>query len=272
MDKLKSLKSLKSLQSLQYSVSKSENHSNILTRYTWIFYDSNNVLKNLDYQHSIYYVNTLNKETRIREDIEYITEKYIISSFEKKSINEQINDIEDWLINNLEYLTKSHDNCMKSYDIIKYITSELGEYNYALTYEVGWSIKDVYKLYIDLYSTKILLNYKEKESQLSEQTLKKFIEKNKKVILQAKENQHKKYIQRIDETREKKLLEQLTKDTEELRLIETSECDPTRKACNATRKVGSRNKCESFIIKRTLKECYETQSCKPLPVKYPWHI
>jgi hypothetical protein len=253
------------LKSLQCSISNSSNRSNILTRYTWKFYDSDNILKTLEYQHSIYYINTLNKQSRVRENIEHITERYTISLFDKKNIQDSIYNIDEWLINNFEYLKKSNDDYMKSLDIIKYITSELGEYNYALTYEIGWSIKDVYKLYIDLYSAKIVLNYKGKETELSEQKLKTFIQKNKKVIIKAKENEHKKYIQRVTERREKERLEQITKDAEQLHLIETLEHD-------ATRKVGSHNKCESFIIKRTLKERYETQACKPLPVKYPWHI
>jgi len=58
-------------------------------------------------------------------------------------------------------------------------------------------------------------------------------------------------------------VENLAKEAEKLTIIQTSEHD-------ATRKVGSHNKCTSFIIKRSLKERYETQACKPLPVKYPW--
>lgn len=251
------------LKTLQHSVAKFDNRCNILTKYTWKFYDSDNILKILEYQYSIYYVNTLNKQTRIREDIQHVTERYSLSSFEKKSINEEIYDIDEWLTNNLEYLKKSNDDYLKSLDIIKYITSELGEYNYALTYEVGWTIKDVYKLYIDLYSSNILLNYKGKDTQLSEQKLKTFIQKNKKVIIKAKENDHKKYIQRLNETREKNRLDDLAKETEKLNIIQSSEHD-------ATRKVGSLNKCESFVIKRSLKERYETQACKPFSVQYPW--
>lgn len=248
------------LKSLHYLLSKSDNRSNILTRYTWTFYDSNNILNSLQYQHSIYYINTLNKKTMIRENTQHISERYILSSFEQKSINEQINDIDEWLTNNFEYLKKSNDNFMKSFDIIKYITSELGEYNYAFTYEVGWSIKDVYKLYIDLYSTKIVVNYKGKDAQLSEQKLKTFIQKNKSVIIKAKENDHKKYIQRRNEAREKQRLDQLTKDTEQLHLTSTLAQDITHK-----------DKCESFYIKKSLKERYKIQACKPLSIEYPWH-
>jgi hypothetical protein len=250
------------LKSLQCSVSKSDNRSNILTRYIWKFYDSNNVLKNLEYQHSIYYINTLNKKTRVREDIEHITEKYTLSSNDKKSIYEQINNIDEWLTNNLEYLTKSHDNCMKSFQIIEYLKLELGDYDFATTYEVGWSIKDFYKLYIDLYSTNITLNYKNKETKLSEQKLKTFIQKNKKLIIQAKENQEKKYIHRINETKEQERLKKLTEETEKL-VIDKYQHD-------ATRKVGTRKISSGFSIHRTLKERYETQACKPFPVKYPW--
>jgi hypothetical protein len=250
------------LKSLQYSVAKYDNRCNILTRYTWKYYDSNNILKTLEYQHLIYYIDTLNKQSRIRENIQHVTERYTISLVDKKNIQESIYNIDEWLINNFEYLKKSNNDYMKSLDIIKYITSELGEYNSSLTYEVGWSIKDVYKLYIDLYSAKIVVNYKGKETELSEQKLKTFIQKNKKVIIKAKENDHTKYIQRLNEAREK---EDLAKETEKLSIIQSSEYD-------VTRKVGSHNRCESFIIKRTLKERYETQACKPLSVTYPWHI
>jgi hypothetical protein len=256
MDKLKSLK---------YSVAKYNNRCNILTRYTWKFYDSNNILKTLEYQHLIYYIDTLNKQSRISENIQHVTERYTISLVDKKNIQYSIYNIDEWLINNFEYLKKSNNDYMKSLDIIKYITIELGEYNFALTYEVGWSIKDVYKLYIDLYSAKIVVNYKGKETELSEQKLKTFIQKNKKVIIKAKENDHTKYIQRLNEAREKEHLEDLAKETEKLNIIQSSEHD-------AIRKVGTYNRCESFIIKRTLKERYETQACKPLPVTYPWHI
>ena len=77
------------LKTLQHSVAKFDNRCNILTKYTWKFYDSDNILKILEYQYSIYYVNTLNKQTRIREDIQHVTERYSLSSFEKKSINEE---------------------------------------------------------------------------------------------------------------------------------------------------------------------------------------
>lgn len=250
------------LKLLQHSISKSNNRDNILTRYTWKFYDADNILKTLEYQHLIYYISTFNKKTG-RENIQYVTQKYLLSSFEKKYINEQIYNIDEWLINNFQYLNKSNDDYIKSLDIIKYITTEIGEYNYGLTYEVGWFIKDFYKLGIDLYSTKIMLNYKGKETQLSEQKLKTFIQKNKKVIIKAKENDHKKYIQRLNETREKNRLDYLAKETEKLSIIQLSEHD-------ATRKVGSLNKCKSFIIERSLNERYETQACKPFPIKYPW--
>jgi hypothetical protein len=205
----------------------------------------------------------LNRTTRVRENLEYTSEEYTISSYEYKSTHYQIKDINEWLIDNFKYLENSYNNCIKSYDIINYIVAEIGEYNYTLTYEVCWSIKDVYKLSIDLYSNKILLNYKGKNTELSEQKLKNFIQKNKKIILQAKENKHKKYIQRYNETREKERLEQLTKDLEEQHLISITDC-------NATYKDESNNKCESFIIKRTLKERYESQACKLLQLQYPW--
>ena len=47
----------------------------------------------------------------------------------------------------------------------------------------------------------------------------------------------------------------------------------TQKTKDSTRKVGSKNKNHSLYITSTsLKERYETQACKPFPVKYPWDV
>jgi hypothetical protein len=250
------------LKSLNYSVSLSYNRSSLCTRYTWAFCDTENVLKYLEYDHVVYNINTINKKSRIRKDIEHITTTYTVYSCIDKSTTNRIRKIDEWLTDNYQYIKNSDDNYIKSLEIIEYLKSELGEYNYALIYEVGWAIKGFYKLYIDLYSGKITLDYKGKATILSEQKLKTFVQKNKKGIFQAKENNHKKYIQSLNERREKERLEHLANETKKLIIQES--------AHDATRKVGSHNKCTSFIIKRRLKERYETQACKPLPVKYPW--
>jgi hypothetical protein len=251
------------LNSLRYSVSHSYSRSSFNNRKIWKYYDEDNQLKNLEYEYTVYNISAINKKTTRKEDTQQITEKYSVSYFDIKKHYEYIEDIDKWIESKFHLLKKSYDNFMKSIEIIDFITKELGEYNYATTYEVGWSVKDFYKLYIDLYSTTITLKYKNKETVLSETKLKTFIQKNKKLINQAKENEHKKYLQRLSEQKEQTRIEKLTEETEKLQLKETSGHD-------ATRKVGSSNRHTSFSITRTLKERYETQACKPFPQKFPW--
>lgn len=252
------------LNSLYYSTSKSNSRSSLALRKIWKFYDKDNVFKNLEYIHSTYNVSSLNKDTMIKEEKEYVMEKYLITCNDNIRQSETIKDINEWLDSNYDILKKSYDNCMKSFEIIKYLTSELGEYNYATTYEIGWGVKDFYKLYIDLYSTKITLNYKNKETILTEQKLKTFIQKNKKLLCQAKENEHKKYLQRLKERREQERIEKLREQTEKLQLNQDGHNH------DATKKVGYTNKQNSFAVPRTLKQRYEAQACKPFPEKYPW--
>lgn len=257
---------MEQLKELYFSTSIGNSKSNSFKILTWKFYDENNHLRNLDYKYSICRISALNKTSMLREEVEQANECFTIS-FQGATHNEFIKDINHWLKDNFKYIKKSYDNCMKSLELLKFITSELGEYNYATTYEYGWSIKDFYKLYIDLYSTKIILNYKGKETQLTEQKLKTFIQKNKKLILQTKENEHKKYIQRQNEYMEKERIEKITAETERLN-ISKIEYDATRKV-NYGRKNNDAH--YSFALKRSLKERYEAQACKPFPEKYPWH-
>lgn len=248
------------LKELYYSTDVSYNRSNSSKRYIWKFYDENNCLCNLEYKHSIYRINALNRDTMIRSEIEQSFNGFMISCQDKRQ-SQKINDIDNWLKDNFKYIKKSYDNCMKSFEIIDYIKMELGDYNYATTYEIGWSIKDFYKLSIDLYSIKIILNYKGKETQLTEQKLKTFIQKNKKAIIQAKENDYKKYLQRKKEAMEQRQLQQITERTENLTL---------QANYDATRKVNYKGNSSGFYIPRTLKQRYEAQACKPFPEKYPW--
>jgi hypothetical protein len=255
---------MEQLKQLYYSTSTGNSRSNSFKLLTWKFYDENNCLRNLEYKYTICNISTLNKVTRLRDEIKQENKQFYLSHTDTGHGSDLIKNIDEWLTHNMKYIKKSYDNCMKSFEIIDFIKSELGNYNYALPYEIGWSIKDFYKLYIDLYSTKITLNYKGKETQLSEQKVKTFIKKNKQLIIQAKENEHKKYIQRKNEIMEQERIKKLEEDTKQLNI--DSKYDATRKVNYGSGK----NLTNSFAILRTLKERYETQACKPFPEKYPW--
>lgn len=257
---------MEQLKQLYYSTSVGHSKSNSFQTLTWKFYDENNRLKNLEFKHCKYRISTLNKDTMRKEEIEQESKSFYISFYDSRH-SDLIKNIDTWLTDNMQYLKKSYDNCMKSFEIINFIKSELGDYNYATTYEIGWSIKDFYKLYIDLYSTKITLNYKGKETQLSEQKLKTFIQKNKKLIIQAKENEYKKYMQRRNEFMEQERIKKLAEETERL-TIDKSKYDATRKVNYGNNR---KDMTHSFAIPRTLKQRYETQACKPFPEKYPWN-
>jgi hypothetical protein len=202
------------------------------------------------------------KGTMRKEEVQRTIEKFTTSTMDNRKQSESIKDINVWLDTNFHLLKKSYDNCMKSFEIIEFLKGELGDYNYCTTYEVGWSVKDFYKLYIDLYSTTITLNYKGKETVLSEEKLNTFIKKNKKLINQAKENEHKKYLARVEKAREEERIKKLSEETEILSI--------DKSMYDATKKVGYNSKSSSFSIPRTLKERYEAQACKPFPEKYPW--
>lgn len=250
------------LDSLYYSLSISHKRSSSNTKKIWKYYDENGNLMNLEYDYNVYNVSMLNKETMIRKETQQTQEKFSIISFNNRSQSELIKNIDTWLDKHFHLLKTSYDNCMKSFETMNFLKEELGDYNYCTTYEVGWSVKDFYKLYIDLYSSKIMLNYKGKETILTQEKLKTFIKKNKKLINQAKENEHKKYLERINKSREEERIKKLEEETSKL-IIDKSTYD-------ATKKVGYNSKSSSFSIPRTLKERYEAQACKPFPEKYPW--
>lgn len=250
------------LESLYYSVSVSHSRSSFNKKKTWKYYDKNGKLTNLEYDYSVYNISMYVKDTIRKREVQQTHEKFSTYSMDSRKQAEYIKDIDAWLKVNFHLLKTSYDNCMKSFEIIKFLKSELSDYNYCTTYEVGWSVKDFYKLYIDLYSTKITLNYKGKETVLSEEKLKIFIKKNKKLINQAKENEHKKYLERLQKTREEERIKKLEEETEKLSIDKST--------YDATKKVGYNSKSSSFSIPRTLKERYEAQACKPLPEKYPW--
>lgn len=257
---------MEQLKQLYYSTSFGHSKSNSFKVLTWKFYDKDNFLRNLEYKYTEYNISKLNRDTMRKEDIQEHSECFIISSQDNRH-SEYIKNIDEWLQENHKYLIQSNDNYKKSLEIIKFIKSELSDYNYATTYEVGWSVKDFYKLYIDLYSSVVTLNYKGKETKLSEQKLKTFIQKNKKLIMQAKENEYKKYLQRKQATLEQERIKKLAEETERLS-IDKSKYDATRKVNYGNNR---KDMTHSFAVPRTLKQRYEAQACKPFPEKYPWH-
>jgi hypothetical protein len=250
---------MEELNALAYSIVNSSGRNTLSKTKIWKFYDRDNCLKSLHLKQDIYDVDIINRENMRREKVQQNNIKFYVLNNEYTQV-EYINNINEWLDNNLCFIKQSNNNYTKSLDIINYITLELGNYNYSTIHEVGWSLKDVYRLNIDLYSTTIKLNYKNKDNILTEQKLKNFIEKNKKIIFQVKEKRYKKHFENI-KTREN---EQLSTQIQNIDIHDLEH--------DATRKVGSRNKCSSFIIQRTFKERYETQTCKKFPVKYAWEM
>lgn len=252
---------MEELNNLSYSIVNSSRRNSLSKTKIWKFYDKNNCLKSLHLKHDIYDVNVIDRQTMKRKMIQQNDIKfYVILEGEYMNV-EHISNIDEWLNNNLSLIKESNKNYIKSLEIINYITSELGNYNYSTVYEVGWFLRDVFKLNIDLYSTTIKLTYKNKENILTEQKLKNFINKNKQTISKVKETRHQKHIENINKlSKEKDVFKQIQN-------IQIHDLDH-----DATRKVGSRNKCSSFIIQRSLKERYESQTCKEFPVEYLWEM
>jgi len=164
------------------------------------------------------------------------------SSFYLKSIcsNIIIYNIDEWVNKNIIHLEKSENNYQKCLKLVEYINEHIGDNTSKSVLEVEWNIPEYLRLSIKFYETVtpnnepyILLNYKQKDIFLSEYKLKKFIDNNKKTI-QKKNNKQK-------ETPLIKPLSPLIKKYD-----------------------------TNMFIKRTLKERYESQACKPLPEKHAW--
>ena len=230
-------------------------HNTIIRK--WYFYKNDN-LYFLSHENQVYNILSRNKYTTYNKSVYYVR---LIDNHQ--TYCEAIYDIDKWLEEHIELLEKSADNFVKSKDIIEYVNNEIGEYCFAISNERGWYVAKLLKLTIDVYSLKITLNHKNKDTIISEKKLKTFIQKNKKIILQTKENNNKERLNRIEAQRENIRLEKLKQENEKQNVIST-------KAHDATKKVGMKRNCTSFSIHRTLKERYETQACKPLPVNYPW--
>jgi hypothetical protein len=219
---------------LQTSISKTNN--NIIIK-RWYYYKENE-FNILEYHYSEY----------IDKNKTYKNEKYYNTH---DSYTETILSIDEWLETNLTHLIQSNDNYKQALNTIDYIQKHLGNYKY-INYKYVWYIPKVIKLTVDLYCNKVILYYKDTETILCDKKLKSFIQKNKKTILYAqnklKEQNNNKIIQ-------KKQIE--INEKEQQKLLETP---------NVVKKI----KPTYFYIKKSLKERYEIQACKPLPVTHSW--
>ncbi len=243
----------KQLFEMNYS---SANKQKILL-YSWVYYNKNNDLCIL----------TNEKGKFIVKDKLIDIDNYYIKLVDKhKTERIYINEIK----NELEYIKKSQDLYNKSNEIIKYLSKEICK-NYGLTtFEVVWLIKNNDKNYlkitIDLYKFIIkLTNYQSEfdtEIIISSKQLKTFLNANKSKILQVIKNNNKLHKVKMEKNKRNDYEKQL-EEIKQNQLNAITHHD-------ATRKVGSKVKESSIYIKKSLKERYEIQACKPFPEKYPW--
>ena len=144
-----------------------------------------------------------------------------------------IYNIDKWVNENIIDIEKSEANYQKCLKLTEYINEHIGNKTYKSALEIAWSIPEYLRLSIKFYEIMpnnepyILLNYKEKDIFLSEYKLKKFIQNNKKIIIQKKD----------------KSLSPLIKKY---------------------------NLATNIFIKRTIRQRYESQACKPFLEKYAW--
>jgi len=248
----------KQLFEINYS---SANKQKILL-YSWVYYNKNNVLCILTNEKGKFMVKHKSEDKLVEID------SYFIKLVDKhKTERIYINEIKD----ELEYIKISQDLYNKSSNIIKYISSEIKDCYYGLTiFEAVWLIKNNDKNYlkitIDLYKFIIkLTNYQDEfhtEIIISSKQLKTFLNANKSKILQVIKNNNKLHKVKIEKNKKndyKKQLEEIKQN--QLNAITHHD---------ATRKVGSKVKNPQIYIKKSLKERYEIQACKPFPEKYPW--
>lgn len=217
--------------------------------------------------------NVINTILYEEQNIKLKTKTDIIKRFYIKNIHEKIYkriyDIDEWLEKNIDNIKKSNNNYKKCFELVDYISENIGTYTFKTTLEIGWYIEKLLKLTLYFYEMSdkndvyIVLNYKNKNTVLTEQKLKTFIQKNKKAILQMQEKNKKEYELKMEELNKKQKEKQELDKLELQKLLATPGHD-------ATKKVGSSRSGANFYIRRSLKERYLTQACKPLPEKYPW--
>ena len=249
------------LNSLHHSTGFGSSKTSSTVTKIWFYYKNNQLMKLAHIHHELNIV-ALNPATSIRENTHVIYDKFYENCCESRD-ETCVMDINIWLNDNLQFIIDSNTVYKNTLEVIKYVSNELGEHDFANVYEVGWSAPQLLKLVISLYNGEILLTYKNKDIKLNEEKLKLFIQKNKETIFKAKERENQKHIKKVQKVREEEKIKQLEAATQLLN-ISKSEHD-------ATKRVGYKSSSSSIYIPRTLKERYETQACKPFPVKYPWN-
>lgn len=255
------MNAFETLHSLHHSTGFGHSKTSSTVTKSWFYYKNNQMMK-LSHIHSELEIVALNPATYIRENTHIISDKFYENSCDSR-VETYIKDLNIWLNDNLQFIIDSNTVYKNTLEVIKFINNELGEYNFANVYEVGWSAPQLLKLVINLYNGEILLTYKNKDIKLNDEKLKLFIQKNKETIFKAKERDHQKHIKKVQKRKEEEKIKQLEEATQLLN-ISKSEHD-------ATKRVGYNGSSGSIYIPRTLKERYETQACKPFPVKYPWN-
>ena len=184
---------------------------------------------------------------------------------------------EKWLQDNINDIYESYKAKKESFELIDIITSNIGNYTSGNMFNYIWIIPNFCTITIELYNNDIILKKdKGKNVKLSKQKILTFIDNNNTKIKQCIENQRKiKEKEREKEQKEQKEKEQKQEQKQEQEKESTllmSECRVNMDEYDSTKKVGSRSKNTCFYIKRSLKECYETQACKKYPTKFPWEM
>jgi hypothetical protein len=216
--------------------------NNNVTIKRWYYYKEE-ILSTLEYHYSEYIDEKHNKL--------YKNETYYNIN---NQLTETITPIEKWLEIHIQYLINSNEYYKISLNTIEYIKKHIGNYNTYLPYKCFWYIPKILKLTIDLYSNQVILYYKNTETILCDKKLKSFIQKNKKTILYAQD--------KLKEYSNNKITQQ------KLQRKETYEKEQDTLLENQT--IQKEIKPIYFYIKKSLKERYEIQACKPLPVIHPW--
>lgn len=214
-------------------------YTNRITK-LWYYYKENDFIC-LKYEEFIYD----NKKTNDFY-IKYIDKKHGFSSV-KFIIEDEI-----------KYIENSNFSFNKTEELKLFIENEIGASTFSSVYDIGWCIKDFLKITINKYNYTITCNYKNKDVILTEKKLRLFIDKNKTSIIKAMEIIKKKY----------KLKLEKSKELEDLQKLESLNLNIK---INKLTKENLKELCKVFSIKKTFKERYEIQSCKPFPEKYEWN-
>jgi hypothetical protein len=234
------------LNSLYHNIIHNQHHNIFITKKNWTFYDIHNNLKYLQYEY---------KQHIETKHIFY--DKFTLHQYDNLLI-ETINpiDLNEFLTQNLVLLQQSHDNYINSISIINYITQELGNYTYSNLYEIGWSIPHFYNLRIDLFSSQISLFFHNKTTNLTQKNLEEFINTNKHTI----QNQYNQNTNKESDTN-------TNTDTN------TDTNTHTNTDTNTDTNTNDTLLDDKYLyIKKTLKERYLIQACKPLPITYDWEL